>query len=260
MYSLPNFPQRTIGQYHNWDFLDSRGSWEVPDLRKKKLQGIVCYLPLEGLSSVRTWRMWSCIRDPWLQVTEIGADSRCSLRSLTYMRTPWGPQDAKLFLTWPPGLWVDGSLSPSAESAQILQLTGQALESPSPRLDSQFLTYYMVDLGQWSLRASVSHNILYSTYHVSVVIPGTLYNNSFNTNNPQKGNIIISSYFASEEIEAQRGYLPKVTQLENNGFGYLKPGHMHHKSTYINHCLILLLLSCELASVVPHWIFTRRTA
>lgn len=59
MYPLPNFPQRTIGQYHNWDFLDSQGPWEVPDLRRKKLQGIVCYLPLEGLSSVRTWRMWS---------------------------------------------------------------------------------------------------------------------------------------------------------------------------------------------------------
>ena len=209
MYPLPNFPQRTIGQCHNWDFLDSQGSWEVPDLRRKKLQGMVCYLPLEGLSSVRTWRMLSCIRDPWLQVTEVGADSRCSPRSLTYMRTPWGSRDAKLFLTWPPGLWVDGSLSPSAESAQLLWLTGQALESPSPRLDSQFLTYYMVDLGQWSLRASVSHNILYSTYHVPVIILGTLHNNSFNTNNPQREILLLIPVLQARKLRHREVICPK---------------------------------------------------
>lgn len=30
------------------------------------------------------------------------------------------------------------------------------------------------------------------------------------------GNIIISSHVASEEIETEKGYLPKATQLGNN--------------------------------------------
>lgn len=58
------------------------------------------------------------------------------------------------------------------------------------------------------------------------------------------GNIIISSYVASEEIEAQKGYLSKATQLGNNMVGYLKPVRVYNLYPK------LLLLIHEVSSVL----------
>ena len=126
-------------------------------------------------------------------------------RSLTCIRTLWGSQDATLFLTWTLGL-------PVTESAQESQTRpwNHTAQGSSP---CSSLTIWLT-LANDLLEPQFF--IIYSTHRVSVTLLGILYNNSFNTNNPQMGNIIISSYVASEEIEAEKGYLPKATELGNN--------------------------------------------
>lgn len=146
---LPNY--KTISQQ---DFLDSRDSYDVPEPRRKKLQGVGRYSPLEGSSLVRTWRVRSCIRDPWLQTTGVGTDSRCTPSQIPDLR-----QNTLGF----PGCNAVPYLDPGASGDWVSsRITDQALESHSSGLKSPFLTYYLVDLGQWPLRASVFHNIQHS--------------------------------------------------------------------------------------------------